>query len=42
MTAEAILSLDVPNIKHLRTGKVRELYGIEANDTRSSCTWYSF
>ncbi|MBN1493588.1 MAG: phosphoribosylaminoimidazolesuccinocarboxamide synthase [Candidatus Omnitrophica bacterium] len=34
MTYTAIISFTTPNIKHLRTGKVRELYGIAATADR--------
>ena len=34
MSENAVLSLNIPNVKHVRTGKVRELYAIAATGTR--------
>jgi phosphoribosylaminoimidazole-succinocarboxamide synthase len=36
MTHNAILSFDIPTINHLRTGKVRELYGIDETEDRDA------
>ncbi len=36
MKQNAILAFDIPTIEHLRTGKVRELYGIDETEDRDA------